>query len=662
MSLKSRLRYRESAPLKHIPLEEYLNEWAGDARLNANIAGRLIRAIGKPTIIDTSKDPRLGRVFSNRTIREFDCFKDRLFGIEDSLDQIVRFFEFAAQFLEQEKRILYMKGPPGSGKSTIAKILMELAQKEPVWVLGVLDEKNVPHPSPLFESPLGLFDPLEHGKQFEAEFKIPKSRLGRHMSQWALAQLAKLDGDLDKFVAVEVWPSLATRTCVARHESTGMETVDFGRLIGIADEGGNIDKYDWSGALNRTTQGLLEYVEMFREHTDAFIPLLSATSDREYSGDGNIGVLPYEGMIIAHSNPAEFQEFSRLTSSLGLLDRVTVVQVPYCTRMTDEALIYKRYLDASDFKDIPCVPHVLDLAAAFAVGTRVDSYEKTPRDLRIRLYDGQPLRDLPENKWHLRADDLRREADLREGMNGIRTRFILDMLPTAITKDAAEPGLDPVSLFEALDDQITLVKPKISAESTEDGDDDQLPTPADILKSVVVPRLQRKVSDDVRRAYVENIRELSLAKLNLYIDYADPYGDGRDYKDPETGDVHGEKWLEEKLQAMEKGVRPDREGKKERDDFRKALVTTVMRFASKGGDRPPWEALDDHVWRAFEQHNVLPKRDDKDMLLIISFAKKETAELEKKHADFMTRLCARGYTARQARRTVEWYLKNLKDM
>src|ERR1700691_648513 len=134
-------------------MAEYLESCRGDPMRYANAAERLLAAIGEPQIVDTAKDPRLGRIFLNRTLRTYPAFTG-FHGMEDTIERIVAFFRHAAQGLEERKQILYLLGPVGGGKSSLAERLKLLMEANPIYVLKAGDEL-----SPVFESPLGLFDP-----------------------------------------------------------------------------------------------------------------------------------------------------------------------------------------------------------------------------------------------------------------------------------------------------------------------------------------------------------------------------------------------------------------------------------------------------------------------------------------------------------------------
>ena len=100
----------------------------------ATAAERMVAAIGEPEVIDTAKDARLGRIFMNRTIKVYPAFAD-FYGMEDTIERIVNFFRYAAQGLEERKQILYLLGPVGGGKSSIAERLKQLMEHMPIYVL-----------------------------------------------------------------------------------------------------------------------------------------------------------------------------------------------------------------------------------------------------------------------------------------------------------------------------------------------------------------------------------------------------------------------------------------------------------------------------------------------------------------------------------------------
>src|SRR5260370_23958593 len=138
-------------------LEDYLKCCAREPMAYASAAERLLAAIGEPEIFDTSRQPRLGRIFMNRSIRVYPAFAD-FYGMEETIERIVGYFRHAAQGLEERQQVLYLLGPVGGGKSSLAERLKLLMEKLPIYTL-----KTGKQMSPVFESPLALFNPRPLG-------------------------------------------------------------------------------------------------------------------------------------------------------------------------------------------------------------------------------------------------------------------------------------------------------------------------------------------------------------------------------------------------------------------------------------------------------------------------------------------------------------------
>ena len=284
-------------------LHDYLEGCRTDPGMTASAAERMIAAIGEPVVVDTSKDPRLGRVFLNRTIKVYPTMAG-FFGMEDTIQRVVSYFQHAAQGLEERKQILYLLGPVGGGKSSLAERLKALMETQPIYVLAAGDEM-----SPVFESPLGLFRPEQMGAVLEERYGIPLRRLTGICSPWAAKRLDSFDGDISRFSVVKLFPSKLRQIAVAKTEPGDENNQDISTLVGKVDirklenfSQHDPDAYSYSGGLNRTTQGLLEFVEMFKAPIKVLHPLLTATQEGNYVGTENIGALPYQGVVLAHSN------------------------------------------------------------------------------------------------------------------------------------------------------------------------------------------------------------------------------------------------------------------------------------------------------------------------------------------------------------------------
>src|SRR5689334_12598772 len=291
-------------------LLDYLEGCRDDPMMYAGAPERILAAIGEPQFIDTARDARLGRIFMNRTIRVYPAFSG-FYGMEETIERIVAFFRHAAQGLEERKQILYLLGPVGGGKSSLAERLKALMEVHPIYVLKAGDEI-----SPVFESPLSLFDPVTMGSILEEKYRIPRRRLTGLMSPWCLKRLEEFEGDISKFRVAKIQPSRLRQIGVAKTEPGDENNQDISSLVGKVDirkletySQSDPDAYNYSGALNRANQGVLEFVEMFKAPIKMLHPLLTATQEGNYIGTENIGAIPFTGVILAHSNEAEWQSF-----------------------------------------------------------------------------------------------------------------------------------------------------------------------------------------------------------------------------------------------------------------------------------------------------------------------------------------------------------------
>ena len=278
-------------------LEEYLELCRKDPGAYATAAERMLAAIGEPELVDTRLDQRLSRIFSNRLIKRYPAFAE-FYGMEDAIAQIVAFFKHAAQGLEERKQILYLLGPVGGGKSSIAERLKQLMERKPIYALKG---------SPVNESPLGLFAPEEYGDVLESDYGIPRRYLTGIMSPWAIKRLQEFGGDISQFRVARIQPSVLRQTAIAKTEPGDENNQDISSLVGKVDirkldkyAQDDPDAYSYSGGLCLANQGLLEFVEMFKAPIKMLHPLLTATQEGNFKGTEGFSAIPFNGIILAH--------------------------------------------------------------------------------------------------------------------------------------------------------------------------------------------------------------------------------------------------------------------------------------------------------------------------------------------------------------------------
>src|SRR5207302_2849728 len=297
-----------------------------DQSYYAGAAERMLSAIGEPVMVDTSQDPRLGRIFMNRTIKVYPEFAD-FFGMEETIERIVGYFKHAAQGLEEKRQILYLLGPVGGGKSSLAERLKEMMEKRPIYVLKAGNQI-----SPVFESPLGLFRSVGLADRLEDKYGSERQRLTGVMSPWAVKRLDEFGGDISKFEVARLYPSKLRQIAISKTEPGDENNQDISSLVGKVDirklehfSQNDPDAYSFSGGLCHANQGLLEFVEMFKAPIKVLHPLLTATQESNYIGTETLGPSPFNGIILAHSNEAEWQVFKSNRNNEAFLDRICVV-------------------------------------------------------------------------------------------------------------------------------------------------------------------------------------------------------------------------------------------------------------------------------------------------------------------------------------------------
>ncbi|MEM8786334.1 MAG: PrkA family serine protein kinase, partial [Pseudomonadota bacterium] len=561
------------------------------------------------------------------------------YGMEDTIERIVGYFKHAAQGLEERRQVLYLLGPVGGGKSSLAERLKELMELYPIYVLKAGDEI-----SPVFESPLGLFRAPHLMQLLEEKYGIEQHRLNHIMSPWAMKRLDEFGGDISKFAVVRLMPSKLRQIGLTKTEPGDENNQDVSSLVGKVDirklehySQSDPDAYAYSGGLCRSNQGLLEFVEMFKAPIKVLHPLLTATQECNYVGTEALGPIPFTGMVLAHSNEAEWQLFKNNKNNEAFIDRICVIKVPYCLRVTEETKIYSKLLSNSELGTSPCAPETLRMLARFSVMTRLKEHENSNLYSKMRIYDGEKLKDTdPKAKT---MQEYRDAAGVDEGMTGISTRFAFKVLSETFNYDTEEVAADPVHLMYVLEQAIRR----------EQYGEDHEKRYLEFIKSELAIRYADFIGKEIQKAYLESYSEYGQNLFDRYISYADAWIEDQDYKDPDTGQLLDRQTIDAELSKIEKPA-----GIANPKDFRNEVVKFALRSrAGNQGNNPAWTSYE-------KLRNVIEKRmfsQVEDLLPVISFESKKDSETQNKHDQFVERMLSRGYTERQVRRLVEWYMR-----
>lgn len=614
-----------------LTMDEFLKRAKKDPSVYSSPAERLLKAIGKPEVIDTSDHPRLGRIFGNRTIRLYDAFKE-IYGLEEVIERIVAFYRHSAQGLEEKNQALCLRGPVGSAKSTIAELLKALMEQESFYAL---------QGSPVNESPLGLFD-----EEDAKELGVPSYALKIIPSPWALKRLKEYQGDLTKFKVVKMKPSKAYQVAIAKTEPGDENTQDISVLTGKLDirkiehySQDDPDSYSYSGGLCKSHRGMLDFVEMLKSPLKTLNPLLTALQEHNYTGTEAIGPIPYDGLIISHFNEHEWDKFKNDSKNEALLDRFCIIDVPYNLRRDEEIKIFKKLIKHSELSGAPCAPHTYECLANFTVLTKLSEPENSNIYSKLHIYNGEDVRDKDTKAKSLM--EYQGDPDARnEGFSGVSTRSAYKILAETFNHDPQEVGADPVHLFNVVDNYMKREK---FSETKED-------TYRTYLEYVQT-EFAKKLGKDIQACFIEQRQEYLQNAFEHYCARADAWTQDRDYKDPDTGLLVSREELDDLLSEIEKPA-----GIANPKDFRHEIVNWVLRYQASKKKMPSWDCYAP-VRRVLEKA-LFDKMDD--LIPVLSAKGSKSKGAAAKYNSFVNNMKDLGYTDRQVRRLTDWYVKKKK--
>lgn len=294
---------------------------------------------------------------------------------------------------------------------------------------------------------------------------------------------------------LKVRPSILDQVAIAKTEPGDENNQDISSLVGKVDirqlehfSQDDPDAYSYSGALCKANQGLMEFVEMFKAPIKVLHPLLTATQEGNFNGTEGLSAIPFDGMILAHSNESEWQTFRNNKNNEAFLDRVYIVKVPYCLRVSEEVKIYQKLLENSELSKAPCSPSTLETLAQFSILSRLKEPENSSIFSKMRVYDGETLKDTdPKAKSYQEYRDF---AGVDEGMNGLSTRFAFKILSRVFNFDQTEVAANPVHLFYVIEQQVEREQfPSEMAEKY-----------LEFLKGYLVPRYVEFIGKEVQTA------------------------------------------------------------------------------------------------------------------------------------------------------------------
>jgi serine protein kinase len=495
----------------------------------------------------------------------YNFFASELFGIEEPIARLVEYFKSAAQRLEVRKRILLLMGPVGGGKSTIVNMLKrgleDWTETEGGAVYAIKD-------CPMHEEPLHLI-PHQLREEIEKHYGI---YIEGDLCPQCRYALEKTYGGRHEDVKVHrVVFSEKERVGIGTFSPSDPKSQDITELTGsidlstIGEVGVESDPraYRFDGELNIANRGLMEFVEMLKVDEKFLYSLLTLSQEQSIK-TGRFAMIYADEVILSHSNENEYIAFAGNRKSEALQDRIILVRVPYNLRVSQEERIYDKLLHQSEaLRNVHLAPNTLKVAAMFAVMTRLEEPKRQSVDIvkKMKLYDGEDVEGY-------KSKDVRelKEETVREGMDGISPRYIINRLSSALVRDGVT-CINPIDALRAIKDGFEQ-HTGISSEQRE--------------RYLNLISLARKEYDElakieVQRAFVYSFEEMARTMCNNYLDNVEAFCNKERIKDPIT---------EEEMEPDELLMRSIEEqigiSENAKNTFRQEILIRISSYARKG--------------------------------------------------------------------------------
>lgn len=495
----------------------------------------------------------------------YKFFAEELFGIEDSIDQIVEYFKSAAQRLEVRKRILLLMGPVGGGKSTIVQLLKRGLENHTSTENGaVYAIRDCPmHEEPLHLVPHELRPEVEkhYGLYIEGDlcpqckYNLEHTYHGRHED---VRVRRILFSEKDRVGIGTFAPSDPKSQDIT--ELTG--SID---LSTIGEVGVESDPraYRFDGELNIANRGVMEFIEMLK-CDEKFLYSLLTLSQEQNIKTSRFAMIYADEVILSHTNENEYNAFVANRKAEALQDRIITIKVPYNLRVKQEERIYHKLLQQSSaLHRLHVAPNTIKVAAMFAVMTRLEQPKKASIDIvkKMKLYDGEDVEGFKTKD----VKELRDEAP-REGMDGISPRYIINRLSGALVRDGVT-CINPIDALRAIKDGFEQHS-GISQEARERYLN---------LISAARKEYDEIAKTEVQRAFVYSFEEMARTLCDNYLDNVEAYCNKERIKDPITEEEHEPD--ERLMRSIEEQIGISENAK---NTFRQEILIRISSYARKG--------------------------------------------------------------------------------
>ena len=470
-------------------------------------------------LLKAEENPRVKKIYGNETIRKYDFFKNDFYGIDKVIMKLVNYFNSASMKGEESRQVLYLVGPVGAGKSSLVESLKKaLEEADPIYAL-----KGCPmHEEPLHLIPKHLRPKFEEllGVQIEGDL-CPVCRY-RLMHDY--------NGKYEEFPVETKTFSIRSRKGIGvvppvdpNNQDTSILTgsIDISKMDMYAEDDPRI--FSLNGAFNVGNRGLVEFIEVFKNDVEYLHTIITATQEKSVPSPGKGSMIYFDGLIIAHSNEAEWNKFKSDHTNEAILDRIVKIDVPYCLELDEEMKIYQKIIKKSNFK-AHIAPHTIEVAAMFAILSRLSPSTKVDPMTKLKIYNGEEIVEKGTTK-RIDIMELREESGTYEGMKGISTRFIIKAIDNALSNSECD-CINPLSIMES------IIK---SIKEMDIGADDKKKY-LGFIQDTIRKEYNKMLEKEITKAFIHSFREQAESLFNNYIDNAEAFVNKSKIKDTSTGE------------------------------------------------------------------------------------------------------------------------------